>query len=94
MMSETHARLTKHFRNRLKAAGIKARCKGYVSCGTKFIQIDVPTFEARFTEDEQRVILTIAKVNGLKLSCMFMDIDENQMTYSHGGSFTVPPEKH
>lgn len=92
MMNETHKRLTKHFRNRLKAAGIKAGCRAFVSCGVQYIQINTPTYEALFTEQQQREILTIAKVSGLTLS-RGMEINTEQMTYGHGGSFVVPPNK-
>lgn len=56
---------TKHIRGRLKAAGIKAKCRCYLSCGSQWITINVPTYEAEFSDQEQRSIRTIAQVNGL-----------------------------
>ncbi len=65
MNAITHAEMAKHIRARLKASGIKARCMINTSCGTRWIRVVGPTFEARFTDEESREIHLIAKVNGL-----------------------------
>lgn len=75
----THKELAKHFRNRLRHEGIKARCDMMVSCGSKALRVFVPAFDATFSEDEQRVIRTIAKANGLTL-VRGMEIDIERMT--------------
>lgn len=48
----------------LKAAGIKAKVRMTPGC-SQSIQVNVPTFEARFTEDEQRAIREAAIALGL-----------------------------
>jgi tellurite resistance protein len=82
----SHKELTAHFRNRLKAAGIKARCKMLTYCGERVIRIGVPTSDGRFTDDEQRVIRTIAQVNGLTL-VQGMAIDVERMTDTQEATF-------
>lgn len=74
---------TAHIRGRIKQAGIKARCKGIVSCGSEVIVISSmhPT-EVAFTEDEQRVLRRLAKVNGLTW-VRGMEIDVERMTDPH-----------
>lgn len=61
----THKEIVSHIRNRIKAAGIKAKCKMVSFCGCNTVQVSVPTFESRFTSEEIRQIVLIAKVNGL-----------------------------
>lgn len=48
----------------LKAAGIKAGVRMTPGC-SQSVQVNVPTFEARFTEEEQRIIRQIAVDLGL-----------------------------
>jgi len=60
-----HKELTAHIRNRIKAAGISAKCKMQNYCGNMVIAIDVPKYEAEFSAEEQREILLIAKCNKL-----------------------------
>jgi hypothetical protein len=91
MFNPSLTRIAKHLRGRLKVAGIKAKCSAYVSCGVQYIRISPPAHDVQFTEDEQRQILTIAKVNRLTLA-RGMEIDENQMTYANGGHFVLPWE--
>lgn len=65
-MQQTHKELTAHIRNRLKAAGIAARCKMQDGCdGNKVIAVDVPAYDAQFTEEQQAEILLIASCNRL-----------------------------
>jgi len=59
----TQKEMTKHLRSRIKAAGIQARVR---MCGNA-IQVITPTYESRWTEEEQREINLIAQVNGLTL---------------------------
>ena len=64
----THKEMTKHIRQRIKKAGIKASVSLYRSCGSKWIRVSTHNFEARFTEEEQRQINNIAEVNRLTYS--------------------------
>ena len=66
-MTELAAK-TKHIRGRLKAAGVKAKCRCFVACQTQCIVINPPTYEAEFSHEEQRAILQIADCNGLTLA--------------------------
>ena len=56
----THKELAAHFRSRLAASGIKAKCNMQDLCGNKMIAIDTPSFEYEFSELEQNVIADIA----------------------------------
>ena len=92
-MNPQHTGKAKQIRGRLRAREIKAKCSAYVSCGTQYIRISKPTFDAPdFTKAQQREILIICKVNGLTLS-RGGEIDENRMTYPEGGHFELPPER-
>jgi hypothetical protein len=51
-----------HIRSRIKHAGIKARVR--VAPGGGSIQVNAPSYEAVFSDEEQRKIRLIAKVNG------------------------------
>lgn len=82
----SHKELTAHFRNRLKVAGIKARCKMQTYCGQRVISVAIPAPDARFTDDEQRIIRTIAQVNGLTWA-MGLPIDDERMTDSQEAKF-------
>jgi hypothetical protein len=81
-----HKEMTAHFRNRLKVAGIKARCKMLTYCGEQVIAVAVPTPAGRFTDAEQRVIRTIAQVNGLTRA-QGLPIDIERMTDSQEARF-------
>jgi hypothetical protein len=64
MMSK-HTEMTKHIRNRIKAANIKAKVHMYSACGVNYICIVAPTYESWFTADEIEKISIIAQVNKL-----------------------------
>ena len=74
-----HKEMTAHIRNRIKAAGIKAKCKMQEYCGCVVISVDVPAYEVSFNEAEQREIRLIAKVNRLTF-VRGMEIQLDQMT--------------
>lgn len=74
-----HKELTAHIRNRIKAAGIKAKCKMQEYNGCQVISIDVPEYNAEFSEEEQRQIRLIAKCNKLTFA-RGMEIDMERMT--------------
>lgn len=74
-----HKEMTAHIRGRLKAAGIKAKCSMYDSCGSRWIRVTTPTYEARFDDDQQRTIRTIAQVNRLTWA-QGLEINLGQMT--------------
>lgn len=83
----TATQMAKHFRSRLKAAGIKASCR--VAPGSKnCVQISPPAYGIEFTEAEQREIRIIAKVNGMTRS-RGMEIDIEQMTDSVEALFFI-----
>lgn len=77
----THKEMTKHIRRRIRAAGIKARCRLYVACQINYIAVDGVTCEGEFSDDDQRTIRSIAEVNGLTLA-RGAAIDVEQMTNS------------
>ncbi|QYN17495.1 hypothetical protein [Amycolatopsis sp. DSM 110486] len=80
MAINTPTEMAKHFRGRLKHHKIKAHCRvmfGGTLDGA--IRITAPAYEVTFTEDEQRTIRTIAKVNGMTW-VRGMPIDVEQMT--------------
>jgi hypothetical protein len=80
------AAMAKHIRGRLRAAGVKARCRCYQSCGVSRIQINTPTFDYCFSDEEQQQILLIADVNKLTLT-RGGQIDLSQRTYAKGADF-------
>lgn len=74
----TVTEVAKLIRAELKTAGIKARCR--VAPGaTDSIQVFVPKFDARFAEDEQRAIRTMAVGHGLTW-VRGLPIDVDRMT--------------
>lgn len=77
---------TKHIRGRLKAAGIKAKCRCFVACQVQYITVNPPTFEAEFSTEEQKLILNIADCNGLTLA-RGAAINREQMTYAKSATF-------
>lgn len=78
--------MTAHIRSRLKASGIKAKCKMSQYCGVKAIYITPVTFNDRFSESEQKEILLIAKTNKLTLA-KGCEINLDQMTYANEATF-------
>ena len=64
-LTRSHKEITAHIRKRLKAAGIKAKCKMVSFCGCDTVQVAVAKFDARFTSEEIREFVTAAKVNGM-----------------------------
>jgi hypothetical protein len=84
-----HAEVTATLRSAIKAAGIKARVSKYVACGVRFIRVNPPTYEARFAEAEQAVILEAAIKAGLTGS-RGSRIDPQAQTYGAGGNFEIP----
>jgi len=87
-MTNEHTAKAKHFRKRLSAYGISARCRAFTSCGVKYVQINVPAYETEFTDQEQGQILIIAKTIGLTLS-RGMEINLDQRTYSKCADFVL-----
>lgn len=85
----SHKDMTKHIRTRIGVADIKARVRMYVACGTRYIQVFGSTHDAEFTEDQQRKIRMIAKVNGLTW-VRGMEIDIEQMTDPRHFDFVFP----
>lgn len=87
-----HKELTSHIRNRIKAAGIKAKCKMSISCGNRTIRIDAPAYDVLFTEEQQREIRLIAKCNRLKW-VRGLEIDIEQMTNPHEFAFYMQEDQ-
>lgn len=75
----THKEMTASIRKRIKVAGIKARVDMAEACGVKYIRVFVPKFDATFTDDEQRKIRFIAKLNRLTRARR-SEIDVERMT--------------
>lgn len=73
-----------HIRNRIKAAGIKARVR--LAPGGGSMQVFAPAYGLVFSEEEQRQIRLIAKCNRLTL-VRGMEIDIEQMTNPETFSF-------
>lgn len=77
--------VAKTFRAELKTVGIKARCR--VVPGTRnAVQIFVPEYGLRFTDDEQRTIRTMAVNLGLT-RVRGLPIDVERMTDPHEMNF-------
>ena len=64
MTKLTRKEITAHIRNRIKAAGIKARVSMTPGSGVS-IRIDVPKYGMTFSNDETLKIYHIAEVNKL-----------------------------
>jgi hypothetical protein len=86
-MTDALTQMTAHLRNRIKAAGIKARVR--VAPGGGFIQVFGVTYEAEFSAAEQHTIRSIAKTNGLTFA-QGMEIDVDRMTNPKTFSFYMP----
>ena len=78
-MTLSHKEITKHFRNRLKINGVKARVRMLNTCGDKVIQVNATEYGKEFTEDEQRIVRQTAVNNGFTL-VNGLPIDVEQMT--------------
>ena len=83
--------MTAHIRDRIKAAGIKAKVRKLDETPTMggVIQINVPTYEAEFSEHEQRSIRGLAATNGLTM-VRGQPIDVERMTDPKTMSFYLP----
>ena len=75
----TNAAFTAHIRRRIQQAGIKARCRYLISNGDVVVQVNVPSYEAEFSEEEQKTIRRIALVNHMTW-VRGEPIDEDRMT--------------
>lgn len=65
-MALTHKQMTKHIRNRIKRAGVKANVRMQKGLGNdRIIQINTIEYGLEFTQEEQRTIRQIAKTNRL-----------------------------
>ena len=80
-----HKEMTAHIRNRLSAAGIKARCKMQEYCGSQVIAIDVPKFGVEFTATEQTAMVNIVNANRLTFVRGLPVVNDGTMTF--GGKF-------
>ena len=89
----SHKDMAAHIRGRIKQAGIKARVQMDDFCGVLWIKVIGVTFESQFSEDEQRTIRQIAKVNGLTWA-QGMEIKIEQMTDAKGFHFVFHGSKH
>jgi len=67
MIKFGHKEFTAHIRNRICISGIKARVRMLDVCGSKVIQVNVPSYEIEFTLEEQKRINEIAVNNDLTL---------------------------
>lgn len=76
--------MTAHLRGRISHEGIKARVR--MAPGGGSIQVFPVAYDISFTEDEQRTIRFIAKVNKLTL-VRGMEIQVEQMTDPSGMEF-------
>jgi hypothetical protein len=72
--------IAKHFRNRLKHEGIAAKCRMTEACGVKGINIEVPSYEACFTPEQQTIICRIATVNKLTSARGSLIVDNGTKT--------------
>ena len=76
----THKEMTAHIRYRVKVAGVKAKVKmAEPQIGDRQIRVACPAYDRPFTDDEQRQIRFIAKVNGLTRA-RGSEIDVERMT--------------
>ena len=60
-----HKEKTAHIRKLIKDAGIKARVRKYVACGTKYIQVYTPKHNALFSVKEIYILTSTACNIGL-----------------------------
>ena len=72
--TRSHKEVTAHIRKRLKAAGIKSKCKMSTYCGNDTVMVAAPACDARFTSEQIREFVTAAKVNGMT-GCRGVELD-------------------
>lgn len=92
MTALNHKAMAAHFRKRLKANKIKARCQMSSSCGEDLIHVFVPSYDSQFTAEEIRSIVSMAKVNGMT-GCQGSELDpdhEAHLTGKMQWSFHMP----
>jgi hypothetical protein len=70
-----HKEMTKHIRQRIKKAGIKASVSKFTACGTFYVRVATAKAEQQFTLEEQTLIKRIAKGNALT-GARCMEIEE------------------
>ena len=70
-----HKEMTKHIRQRIKQAGIKASVSKFTACGTSYVRVATSTCEQQFTLEEQKLIKRIANGNALT-GARGMEIEE------------------
>jgi sugar phosphate isomerase/epimerase len=87
----THKEMTANIRKRLKVEGVKARVDMSEACGIKCIRVFVPAPDHMFSEDDQRTIRTIAKLNRLTRS-RGSEIDVERMTDPQSMHFEFHPD--
>jgi hypothetical protein len=79
----THKERTAWLRRVLKSYGPKARVSMYESCGSKWIKVCVPSYDARFTPDELEQIAHAARGNHLTFA-RGMEVTVEQMRQMTG----------
>lgn len=62
----THKAMTAHVRDRLRHGGIAASVRMVSIQGETVIQVNTPSYDARFTPEQSATIALIADVNGLR----------------------------
>lgn len=73
-----HKTFTAAIREAIKSAGVPARVKMDVFCGTPIVSIVTPSYDFRWTEDQARKITDICITSGLRCS-QNSDIDRDNM---------------
>jgi hypothetical protein len=86
----THKEMTARIRNRIKQAGVKAKVSMQDICGSAVIYVRVPSYGITFSDEEQRTIRFIAKVNKLTW-VQGQEIDVDRMTDPEGMKFFTAP---
>lgn len=74
-----HKEMTANIRKRLQAEGVKARVDMAEACGVKYIRVYVTAPDLLFSENDQRTIRFIAKLNRLTRARR-SEIDVERMT--------------
>ena len=79
----SHKEITASVRKGIKDIGIKALVKMDVSCGSRYVRIDVPKYGLEFSVDEQQKIKRIAIAHSLTfVRGIPICIDQNTDPYS------------
>jgi hypothetical protein len=81
-----HKEVTLNIRKEIKKAGIKARVKMDVSCGSETVRVDVPAYGVEFDSNEQKKIREIGVLNSLSW-VRGLEIDVNENTNPHSFVF-------